>query len=52
MIKSLTQEQIKIVDIVKMYPDVLDDRRRFASLIADVIPSNRALQNALVSAYE
>lgn len=52
MIKSLTQEQIKIVDIVKMYPDVLDDRRRFASLIADVIPSNKALQNALVSAYE
>lgn len=52
IIKTLTQEQIRIVDIIKLYPDVLEDRRRFASLIADIIPTNRALRNALVSAYE
>lgn len=52
MNKELTQEQIDIIEIIKRYPDVLKDRRRFVSLIADVLPSNRALQNALVSAYD
>lgn len=52
MNKELTQEQIDIIEIIKRYPDVLKDRRRFVALIADVLPSNRALQNALVSAYD
>ena len=52
MNKELTQEQIDIIEMVKRHPDVLKDRRRFVSLLADVLPSNRALQNALVSAYD
>lgn len=52
MNKELTQEQIDIIEMVKRHPDVLKERRRFVSLLADVLPSNRALQNTLVSAYD
>ena len=52
MNKELTKEQIDIIEMVKRYPDVLKNRRRFVSLIADVLPSNKALRNALVSAYD
>lgn len=52
MNKALTQEQAKIIDFIRKYPDSITDRRRFAALIADIIPDNKPLKNAIISAYE
>lgn len=48
MNKALTQEQAKIIDFIRKYPDSITDRRRFAALIADIIPDNKPLKNAII----
>ena len=48
MNKALTQEQAKIINFIKKYPDSITDRRRFAALIADIIPDNKPLKNAII----
>jgi hypothetical protein len=49
---KLNKDQRAIVDIVKVYPDALSDQKRFAAILSDCIPENKALRAALVHAYE
>ena len=49
---ELNQDQIAIINLIKAYPDSLGNQRRFASILSDCIPQNKALRTALVNAYE
>lgn len=49
---ELNNDQMEVINIIQRYPDTLSNLKRFASILSDCIPENKALRNALVCAYE
>lgn len=49
---ELDKEKKTIIEFVAQHPDSISNQRRFDSIIADCIPENKALRNALSIAYE
>ena len=49
---ELSKDQLEIINLIKNYPDTLSNAKRFASILSDCIPQNKALRTALVNAYE